>query len=120
MRGLNAIPEALNRQDETYMTETSAIAYAAWFDMLVSSKGGHPGDLSPLFLTSKQERVTMDNRDAIPFLVKQEVIFICEKCGDTVTMIVPHPNNSNECSYCCKATYRVSTDLDGEVFIIRT
>ncbi len=61
----------------------------------------------------------MDNRDTIPFLVKQEVVFVCEKCGDTINMRVPQPNNTNERSYCCKAAYRVSNDFDGEIIIIR-
>jgi hypothetical protein len=52
------------------------------------------------------------------YLVKRTVIFICEKCGDTVSMYVPSSGESNVKSYCCNATYEV-VDRRGDILIER-
>ena len=54
----------------------------------------------------------------IDYLVKKTVVFICEKCGDTVSMYVPSSGESNVKSYCCNATYEVA-DRRGDILIER-
>ena len=52
------------------------------------------------------------------YLIKRSVIFVCEKCGDTVSMYVPSSGESNIKSYCCSATYEVA-DRRGDILIER-
>lgn len=54
----------------------------------------------------------------IEYLVKKTVVFICEKCGDAVSMYVPASGESNIKSYCCSATYEV-VDRRGDILIER-
>ncbi len=53
----------------------------------------------------------------IDFLVKRYAIFICEKCGETVSIYVPPSGESNIKSYCCSATYEVADR--GDILIER-
>lgn len=61
----------------------------------------------------------MSYEDTIPFLIKQEVAFVCEKCGDVTQMRVPGRNGRNVRSYCCSAQYECVTDRDGEIMVRR-
>lgn len=55
----------------------------------------------------------------IAFLLKQGVVFVCEKCGEVVTMSVPSEGNYNEKSYCCRAKYMVAMGEYGDISVIR-
>lgn len=60
----------------------------------------------------------MHPTEEINFLVKKMVVFICEKCGDTIQMNVPANGTTNTRSYCCSATYAV-VEMEGGIHLAR-
>ena len=54
----------------------------------------------------------------IHFLVKRYVVFICERCGESVQMFVPLDGATNTKSYCCQATYAV-VEQEGHIHVAR-
>ena len=52
------------------------------------------------------------------FLVKKQVVFICDRCGQVIEMFVPEDGESRTKRYCCGQGYRVSTLSDGELYIV--
>ena len=53
------------------------------------------------------------------YLIRQEVIFICGRCGHTVVMNVPSEEDENIKSYCCAATHKIKRYKNGDFSIFR-
>lgn len=56
----------------------------------------------------------------IPYLpCEPEIVFVCRKCNEPVTAVIPERGEQSEKSYCCSARYAIATDTDGGITITR-